>query len=74
MINDQLSFNQFKFSKDQREKIIKLSRGVNKEVFKKKEINKDFLRKKYGILKNQKVIFFCGRVHELKRVIHYKNS
>jgi len=69
MINDQLSFNQFKFSKDQREKIIKLSRGVNKEVFKKKEINKDFLRKKYGILKNQKVIFFCGRVHELKGVI-----
>ena len=69
MINDQLSFNQFKFSKDQREKITKLSRGVNKEVFKKKEINKDFLRKKYGILKNQKVIFFCGRVHELKGVI-----
>lgn len=69
MINDELSFDQFNFPKDLKKKITRLSRGVDKNVFKKININEIKLRKEYGISKDQKVIFFCGRIHELKGVI-----
>ena len=47
-------------------KIINLERGINKEVFKKIKINRGYFYKKFNIPKKNKVLFFCGRIHELK--------
>jgi glycosyltransferase involved in cell wall biosynthesis len=64
MIND-FSYDNFRAEHFQ-DKIIKLERGIDKKIFKKKNINKlNFLRK-YNINADQKIIFFCGRIHELK--------
>ncbi len=68
MINDQLSSSDFNFTPDTQEKISKLSRGVDRKIFKKIKINKTHLMKKYGISKEDKIILFCGRIHELKGV------
>ena len=68
MINDHLDSSDFNLTSDTKEKISKLSRGVDRKVFKKKKINRTNLLKKYGISKKDKIILFCGRVHELKGV------
>merc|ERR1711991_406281 len=47
-------------------KIVNLDRGVNKEVFKKIKINKISFYKKFNIPLENKILFFCGRIHELK--------
>ena len=47
-------------------KIVNLERGINKEVFKKIKINKINLYKKFNIPLENKILFFCGRIHELK--------
>ena len=49
-----------------KDKIIKLERGVDKKIFKKKNVNKLKFLKKYDVNFDQKIIFFCGRIHELK--------
>jgi glycosyltransferase involved in cell wall biosynthesis len=55
------------FSKIKRnKKIINLERGINKEVFKKIKINKINFYKKFNIPLENKILFFCGRIHELK--------
>ncbi|MAI60687.1 MAG: hypothetical protein CMM92_06670 [Rickettsiales bacterium] len=55
------------FSKIKRnKKIVNLERGINKEVFKKIKINKVNFYKKFNIPLENKILFFCGRVHELK--------
>ena len=55
------------FSKIKRnKKIVNLERGINKEVFKKIKINKINFYKKFNIPLENKILFFCGRVHELK--------
>tara|TARA_B100000963_G_C22625427_1_gene672090 strand:+ start:2106 stop:3338 length:1233 start_codon:yes stop_codon:yes gene_type:complete len=69
MINDKLNVSKFNFSKEVKSKISRLSRGVNKKIFKKVKINKERLLKKYEINKNEKIIFFCGRIHELKGAV-----
>ncbi len=69
MINDQLNLKNLNFSNELNKKVFKLSRGVDRKIFKKKKINRTSLLKKYGISKNEKIIFFCGRVHELKGVL-----
>ena len=46
-------------------KITKLNRGINKAVFNQKK-NKQNIFKKYDIPKNDKLMFFSGRIHELK--------
>ena len=69
IIDDQLKLRKENFSTDLQNKITKLSRGVNTSIFKKKKVSKIKLMKKYGVLKNQIIIFFCGRVHELKGAI-----
>ncbi len=69
MINDRLSLSKFKFSKLTMSKISRLSRGVDNKIFKKKKINKNKLLKKYKINKDEKIIFFCGRIHELKGAV-----
>jgi len=64
MISD-FSYDHFRVE-DFKDKIIKLERGIDKKIFKKKNVNKlNFLRK-YNINFDHKIIFFCGRIHELK--------
>ena len=55
-------FSKIKKSK----KIVNLERGINKEVFKKIKINKRNFYKKFKIPLENKILFFCGRIHELK--------
>ena len=55
-------FSKIKKSK----KIVNLERGINKEVFKKIKINKINFYKKFNIPLENKILFFCGRIHELK--------
>ena len=50
-------------------KISKLSRGVNKAIFFKRKVSKEKVLRKYNIQKNEKILFFCGRVHELKGAV-----
>ncbi len=69
MINDHLDLEKLKFPNELKSKICKLSRGVDTKVFKKKNIKRSKLQKKYKISKNEKVIFFCGRIHELKGAV-----
>ncbi len=66
MINDKLPLKKFNFSKEIESKISMLSRGVDKRIFRKMKINRSRLLKKYGIYNYEKIIFFCGRIHELK--------
>ena len=47
-------------------RIVNLERGINKEVFKKIKINKINFYKKFNIPRENKILFFCGRIHELK--------
>ena len=47
-------------------KIVNLDRGINKAVFKKIKINKISFYKKFNIPLENKILFFCGRIHELK--------
>ena len=55
-------FSKLKKSK----KLVNLERGINKEVFKKIKINKRNFYKKFKIPLENKILFFCGRIHELK--------
>ena len=68
MINDHIPFKKYNFQSDVLDKITKLSRGVDKNIFKRKKIDKKCLFKKYEISKEDKIILFCGRIHELKGV------
>ena len=68
MINDEIPFQKYKFQSDVLNKISRLSRGIDKNIFKRKKINKIQLLKKYEISEEDKIILFCGRVHELKGV------
>jgi glycosyltransferase involved in cell wall biosynthesis len=69
MINDHLSTKEFNFPKKFKTKVCKLSRGVDKRIFRRKKINKVKLLRKYNIKASNKIIFFCGRIHELKGAI-----
>ena len=69
MINDHISIKKFEFPESSRNKISKLSRGVNKAIFFKRKVSKEKVLRKYNIQKNEKILFFCGRVHELKGAV-----
>ena len=66
MIND--NFNEDEINKLNLKKcnLKKISRGIDKNIFKKKYVNKKLFLNKYNIPYNNKILFFCGRVHELK--------
>ena len=49
-------------------KSIHLQRGINKNIFKKKKINKEKTLEKFSLPKKKIIIFFCGRIHRLKGV------
>tara|TARA_B100000686_G_C16692793_1_gene918683 strand:+ start:59 stop:1318 length:1260 start_codon:yes stop_codon:yes gene_type:complete len=66
MIDQSLSDKSFNMEKISSCSVEKMSRGVDKNIFKKKNFNKDLFLKKYKIPRKNKLIFFCGRIHELK--------
>ena len=49
--------------------ISKLNRGINKKIFNIFKESRESFFYKYNIPKNDKVLFFSGRIHELKGVI-----
>ena len=67
--NDDFSNKQLSFLKNNKIKVGKISRGIDKKIFFKKNINKKSFFNKYKIKKNNKLIFFCGRIHKLKGAI-----
>ena len=62
------SIGNYRFSQEEKNenKIIILKRGIEKEIFKEQKINKKKLLEELKIPVNDKIIFFCGRIHELK--------
>ncbi len=67
-INDDFSDKQLSYFKN-KIKVGKISRGIDKKIFFKKKINKKLFFNKYKINPNNKLIFFCGRIHKLKGAI-----
>ena len=67
--NDDFSNEQLSFLKNNKIKVGKISRGIDKKIFFKKNINKKSFFNKYKINQNNKLIFFCGRIHKLKGAI-----
>ena len=68
-INDSFSKKQLSFLGGSVVKIDKISRGIDKNVFFKKRISKKKIFKKLKINEDNKIIFFCGRIHKLKGAI-----
>ena len=69
MIDHGIQIRKMDFTKDIMLKICKISRGVDSSIFKQKKINRKELLERYKLPKNKKIIFFCGRVHELKGAV-----
>ena len=67
--NDDFSNKQLSFLKNNKIKVGQISRGIDKKIFFKKNINKKSFFNKYKINQNNKLIFFCGRIHKLKGAI-----
>ena len=65
MINKSISFSSYSKDYDPK-KIIYLERGVDKKIFKRRIVDKKKFLKRYNLPVNSKIIFFCGRIHELK--------
>ncbi len=55
------------FTKNQN--ITKLNRGVVKKIFYKKKVSISKIKKKYLIPQTDKILFFSGRVHQLKGAV-----
>ena len=66
LANDSIGKHRFSKKEKKDNNIIELNRGIEKQIFKEKKINKKVLLKKLKIPANDKIIFFCGRIHELK--------
>ena len=49
--------------------ITRLNRGINSKIFFFKKEDKRVLKKKYNIPNKDKIIFFSGRIHELKGAV-----
>ncbi len=68
MINKTISFN-YDEKKINPRQIIKLERGIDKKIFKRRIVDKKKFLKSYDLPVNSKIIFFCGRIHELKGAV-----
>ena len=68
-VNDDFSNKQMSFFKNNKIKISKITRGIDKNIFFKQKINKNYFFNKYKINPNNKLIFFCGSIHKLKGAI-----
>ena len=53
MIDDEINFKKYNFQSDVLDKITKLSRGVDKNIFKRKKIDKKYLFKKIRNIKGR---------------------
>ncbi len=70
MVADQIYSPESLYRKTGNENITKLHRGIDKKVFNFNHITKRNVLKKYNIKNDEKIIFFSGRIHELKGAIH----
>ncbi len=70
MVADQIYSPENLYRKTGNGNITKLHRGIDKKVFNFNYIKKRSVLKKYKIGKDEKIIFFSGRIHELKGAIH----
>ena len=70
MVADQIYSPDSLLRKTGNQNITKLHRGIDKKVFNFNNIAKKNVLKKYKIEKDEKIIFFSGRIHELKGAIH----
>ena len=68
-INDHMLSRDIDIRKIGNCRIEKLQRGVNKKIFRRIRINKEHLLKRFSIPYFEKIIFFCGRIHELKGAV-----
>ena len=66
MINNSVKLHNLKIKKIGSCNFSDLIRGTNTKIFKRKKVNKSIFLKKYKIPSTTKIIFFCGRIHELK--------
>ncbi len=68
-INDDFPQKKMSFLKNNKIKVGKISRGIDKNIFFKRKINKNSFLNKYKINPKKKLIFFCGRIHKLKGAV-----
>ena len=60
MINDDIPFKKYNFQSDVLDKITKLSRGVDKNIFKRKKIDKNFFLKNTKYQRKIKLFYFVA--------------
>lgn len=70
MVGDKLYSPKFLKKQTGNKNITKLNRGVNKDIFFICNEKRNYLLKKFNISLKDKIIFFSGRIHELKGAIH----
>ena len=73
MVADQIYSPQRLIKRTGNLNITKLNRGINKQIFKIKNKNKSKIFKKYNIPYKDKLLFFVGRIHELKGAVLLAN-
>ena len=66
MVADRIYSPEFLIKKTRNKNITKLNRGINKNIFFIKKENRINICRKFNIPLNDKIIFFTGRIHELK--------
>ena len=68
MVADQIYSPKNLINETKNKNITKLNRGINNKIFNSKKIKQNIF-KKYNIPSEDKVIFFSGRIHELKGAV-----
>ena len=69
MVADKIYSPEVLKDKTNNSNITRLNRGIDKKIFNIKNENKTWVYRKYNIPKNHKIIFFSGRIHELKGAV-----
>ena len=70
MVGEKVYSPEFLKKKTGNKNITKLNRGINKDIFFIRKEEKDSLLKELNVPLKDKIIFFSGRIHELKGAIH----
>lgn len=70
MVGEKVYSPEFLKKKTGNKNITKLNRGINKDIFFIRKEERDSLLKKLNVPLKDKIIFFSGRIHELKGAIH----
>ncbi len=69
MVADKIYSPKILIEKTKNSNITKLNRGINSKIFFIKRVSQDLIKSKFNIPKEDKIIFFSGRIHELKGAI-----